>query len=122
MSEELEKLHRELFELKYQLSTKEQIDQTEAFEAAGWPWALVKAINDPFDYALGLRDGTIIFFECATQLGKNTDWVLLTLSDTHSDSNAYRQSFNYKVGVGKARGIEVRVSDIVWASDAPYGS
>src|SRR5688572_10314868 len=33
---------------------------------AGWPHALRKAVSDPFDYALQLRDGSVWFFEHAT--------------------------------------------------------
>lgn len=122
MSEDMETMRAELWALRGKLSEQEQAAQHRALEDAHWPPALIKAVDDPFDYAVGLKDGTTIFFEYAVPCGKDSEWVSLMLNDMHSGSNAYRQAFNYKVGVGRDRGLEVRISEIVWASDAPYGS
>jgi hypothetical protein len=83
---------------------------------------LIKAVDDPFDYAVKLKDGSLIFFEYAVPCGRDKEWALLVLNDMHQGSNAYLQSVNYRIGAGKDRGLEVRVSEIVWAADAPYGS
>lgn len=122
MSEELEKLREETWKLRAELSEKEHHARHQALVDACWPEALIKAVDDPFDYAVGLRDGTIIFFEYAVPEGKFNQWVRLVLNDLHSGSEAYTRSFNYRAGIGKHRGLEVRVHDIMWASDAPFGS
>ena len=72
----------------------------------GWPPALIKASEDPFFYALELRDGRKFDFESAVDLGWG--WVRID-------------------GVAKAercfeRGIDIRVSEILWVADAPDGS
>lgn len=84
-----------------------------------YPPALAKACYDPFDYAMGLTDGTVIFFEYAEPVSRL--WVTImgvrqgpraVLQDGTSDrSNAIFE-----------RGLDVRVSQIAWVADAPYGS
>ena len=84
------------------------------------PPALVKALDDQFDYALGLRNGQVIRFSIARLSGK---WVHIVgeEGDTHeggarggiemSDSD-----FHFP------RGLDIRLSDIMWVADAPLGS
>lgn len=118
-----EALEREVFDLRSKISEAEYESAMRALYAAGWPPALAKATYDPFDYAVGLKDGTVIFFEHATSCGGNHEWVLLKFQDMHDRTAAYQRSFNKTHGVGgNDRGLEVRVSEIVWAADAPYGS
>lgn len=95
-------------------------------EAAGWPHSLIKATVDPFDYMAALRDGTIIYFEHAVP-SDNRVWVNLTIKQMFrvrgplfGASNAYVEH-HPDTGVYD-RGVDVRVSDIVWCCDAPYGS
>ena len=122
MEDNIDKLRTELWELRGKLSEQEQSAQHRALEEAHWPHALIKAVDDPFDYAIGLKDGSIIFFEYATPMGKDKEWVFLRLSDIHSGGGLYARSFNRTANIGWDRGLEVRVSEIVWAADAPFGS
>ncbi len=72
------------------------------------PPSLVKATHDPFDYALALRDGTEILFSEALIMGQ---FVRLTL--LHAE-----RLFDHIM----ERGVDVRISDIMWCADAPDGS
>jgi hypothetical protein len=123
VDEEIEKLKTEIFELRMKVSEQDQDAQYKALRDAGWPPALIKAVDDPFDYALRLKDGSLIFFEYAVPCGKNNEWVSLHFQDMHYGSKVWGMSFNHNFNIGgKDRGLEVRVSEIVWAADAPYGS
>lgn len=76
------------------------------------PPSLRKAIHDPFDYALGLSNKTVIRFNEVMIEG---DWahVLLTGHRTFaSDDIPYECP----------RGVDVKLSEIVWCADAPEGS
>lgn len=80
-----------------------------------WPPALVKAIGDPFDYALRLTTGEVWRFREATYL--SPDWVRIEEfddSNTADDQALPVMPFH--------RGVDVRVSEIVWVADAPHGS
>lgn len=87
-----------------------------------YPPSLVKAAGDYFDYALQLSNGTVLTFRRATLHG-----VYATL---HNDEGAA-----YPTTAGKTwtedkfplaypcpRGVDVRISEIVWCADAPEGS
>ncbi|MCL5742485.1 MAG: hypothetical protein M1541_00965 [Acidobacteria bacterium] len=74
------------------------------------PYALAKAIGDSFQYALMLRDGTIIEFESATP--PSTGWIML--HGPKIVNRGYDACFD--------RGMEVRLEEIVWVADAPHGS
>ncbi len=76
--------------------------------------ALAKAIHDPFDYALKLRAGEVITFEFAEIIDR--DWVRLHLKKQDEQPNKNRLPFP------APRGMDVRLSDIVWVMDAPEGS
>lgn len=78
--------------------------------ARTYPPALIKASNDPFDYACRLRTGEIICFRSATIQG---NFVTLEINQ---DNQGGPLPFSFD------RGIEVQVSDIVWCADAPNGS
>ena len=94
--------------------------------ARGWPPFLAKASMDPFMYAIGLHSGLVVVCEGVRELpmpeGRYPaafEWVELygvtgTTVNVLSTVSAGRCSFD--------RGIQVRVSDIVWIADAPYGS
>lgn len=89
--------------------------------AFGIPEPLVKASIDPFDYAVGLRDGTVIRFE---HCSFDKDHVFVKLRGIRSHSIAvpvfgpdvFEHNFNFE------RGLDVRIVDILWAADAPHGS
>jgi hypothetical protein len=70
-----------------------------------WPLALIKATQDPYEYVLKLKDGDQISFTEAQYI--SDDFVKLVSAKFGS------QKFN--------RGLEIRVSEIVWVADAPNG-
>ncbi|GEM_PF-6476477 len=76
----------------------------------GWPDALIKACHDPFEYELQLRTGTVVRFVEARPI--NRDWVHIEVGDR--DQKCELSRFE--------RGIDVRLSDIVYVADAPDGS
>lgn len=84
--------------------------------------ALAKACMDaPFDYALRLKSGEVIDFSGATIVGP--DWIHLYVKP------ADEQRVNQIPGVPAKglihlaeRGMDVRISEIVWVMDAPMGS
>jgi hypothetical protein len=81
-----------------------------------YPPAILKAMGDPFIYAIGLRDGTVLFIECVTEI--HGDWITVRLSEETSEHvERMRRTFP-----PCPRGLNIRLSDIVWAADAPYGS
>lgn len=86
--------------------------------ARGWPPALAKATVDPFFYAVGLRGGAIIHFESAELIDDDhTEWVSL-----RGCPENLRLELDHGHDMTFERGLEVRVADILWAADAPYGS
>ena len=80
-----------------------------------YPSSLIKALFDPFDYALGLLDGTIIRF---TQASIRGDWVTLLGSESAGDHPLETPVYGFKF----YRGIQIRFDQIAWCSDAPGGS
>ena len=110
------------------------------------PGALWKAATDkPFEYAIGLRDGTVIEFEGAylldasgATLDVNTsfadeglevklaaemqgllgEWIALRGVKTVLRGNGLALPENFTFD----RGLDVRIADIMWATDAPHGS
>src|ERR1019366_8850551 len=70
------------------------------------PKSLVKASIDEFDYALNTRDCLYVRFTSACIAGQ---FALLTVTSA-SSSHTF------------PRGLEIRISDIVWCADAPDGS
>ena len=83
------------------------------------PWSLIKAAGDTFDYALRLRTGEIFRFSRAVIQGEFV-WIDLDHSGDVYDGPPQRQ----RLGVQNTfpRGIDIRISDIVWCADAPDGS
>lgn len=73
---------------------------------------LAKAMVDQFDYQVRLRTGDLIRFRSAVDLGN--DWIHL--------EEACRDDGSLNGGDDYHRGVDVRLSDIVYAVDAPYGS
>lgn len=77
--------------------------------------ALAKACCDNyFDYALKLRTGEVIRFVGAEVL--TPEWIRLEVA------SQYAQPEDNALPFKADRGVEVRVSDIVWVMDAPEGS
>jgi len=81
-----------------------------------FPPALAKALTDhPWEYALGLRDGRVIHFSGA-ELLQGGKWIHLPGPDDKYRCDLSGVDFTFE------RGIDVRISDIVWVADAPNGS
>lgn len=75
---------------------------------------LLRAVSDEFSFMVKLITGERILFEKAEYAGG--DWVhLCNARFSYDDDN------NTVIGVFP-RGIDVRISNIVWAKDAPFGS
>lgn len=72
---------------------------------------LTKSVFDEFSYALKLKTGESIWFSSATVLNK--EWIHIEGVDI-SKSNGLAHV--------AARGIDIRISEIVWVMDAPEGS
>jgi hypothetical protein len=89
-------------------AAQEQLDLV----AAGWPDALIKATLDDFTYVLKLRSGEIIPFTSADACVA-PGWVRLQIDKT---AELHQMPFPF------SRGLDVRVSDVVWVADAPSGS
>jgi hypothetical protein len=80
----------------------------------GLPGPLDRALSDkPFSYLVVLRNGLVIEFEGASQ---DTEPAWITLLKPKIVHPQIDSSFNF------ARGISVRISDIVAAADASHGS
>lgn len=74
-----------------------------------YPSSLLKAVGDEFDYALGLKDGTVFRFSMASLEGD-----FAHLMDIRPTTKPFGFTFD--------RGVEVRISEIAWCCDAPEGS
>lgn len=72
--------------------------------ALNWPPALIKALDDPFEYQLTLTNGETFTFEQAEYV--NSDFIRIRW---------------YNQGIKYPRGIEIRVSQIATIVDAPNG-
>ena len=79
-----------------------------------YPPALKKACVDSFHFVMKLRGiDHLLFFTDAEEV--NEDWVHVTL-DELSRVEAHKRGLNFE------RGVDVRVSEIQWVVDAPFGS
>lgn len=111
-----------MYKSKYRAMSDEYIAQEEArLGAAGWPPHLVKATYDPFVYALRLRTGEVIVFESAEPVCGD-QWAYLKEPVFTESVNGRRSDEKKSSAFNFERGVEVRVADIVWVSDAPWGS
>lgn len=82
--------------------------------------ALDKAQVDRWQFVAKLRTGEMVFFEHATRTGP--DWVHLELWETSAGWLDDRAGVREVVPFGDHRGIDVRISDIVWVVDSPFGT
>jgi hypothetical protein len=71
---------------------------------------------DPFQYAVGLRNGMVIYFDWVEDV--HGEWLILRLWEGEIEKGRK----NPPELPPCPRGLEVRLSDIVWATDAPGGS
>jgi len=92
--------------------------------------SLRKATEDSYTYAAGLTDGSVVVFHCAEIMG---DWVrlhsrlpggfVLTMLRGPIGEQAAGMAGSL-VFIGSPvfpRGLDVRLSDIVWCADNPSG-
>ena len=80
------------------------------------PPSLMKAFDDqPWEYAMGLRDGRVIYFQGA-ELVKGGKWVHLPGADDKYTLTMTGVDFSLD------RGVDIHISDIMWVTDAPNGS
>lgn len=106
----------------YEELAKCQTDEAIMWIAKGVPQALLKAQADPFEYALGLKDGTVIYFE-ECELGSIASfngWVTINKIRSHTVAAVDRDEGVTPICF--ARGMEVHLSAIAWVADAPFGS
>lgn len=89
-------------------------ESTRIIEVLAGSEALAKACEDPFDYAMRLRTGEVIAFSSAQML--NEEWVHIDLKPLNE------QPLENRIAYPADRGMDVRLSDIVWVMDAPEGS
>lgn len=83
-----------------------------------YPASLLKAHVDHFDYALGLRTGEVVLF---SDCDINGDWVHVVYHEPYYINDRDLSAFK-SLPFGSHRGIDLRINDIVWCCDAPYGS
>ena len=87
----------------------------ENIKSVGCP-SLRKSMHDQFDYALRLRTGEVIRFYSADFI--SDEWVHLTFDSCVPQVEDGVPQLPYPA----CRGVDVRISDIVWCMDAPEGS
>ena len=84
-----------------------------------YPKALLKALFDPFDYMIGLKNGDVFRFEYAEIKG---DWLFLTRAGSRIAENECDLIEPFRGGIPFPRGVWIRLDEIAWVADAPYGS
>lgn len=82
-------------------------DTQQNVEKTGYPPALLKATEDPFNYILKLKTGEVIVFQSA--IAVTNDWVILEKIDYEASTIGQSRLFS--------KGLNVRVSEIVWCAD-----
>jgi hypothetical protein len=89
-----------------------------ALHEGTYPPALVKAACDPFDYALRLVTGEVVYFGTCQLHG---DWVHVQ-GLCADDDRRHSPHGPGDLPIGGDRGVHIRVEHIVWCADAPNGS
>lgn len=78
--------------------------------------ALAKACMDSFDYALKLRSGEVVRFTDATCHANG--WITLQGVEQCDPALTVEQELPFPA----PRGVDVRLTDVIWVMDAPCGS
>lgn len=102
---------------------RESAQEHTKLEQMGWPWELIKAVNDPFQYAAGLRSGQVVVFHYAEPEDTFCNWVRLHFSGAGTGiapSITAAAQENGRNLIYFERGMCVRVSDITWVVDDAY--
>lgn len=97
--------------------TLDQLEEGRLVSVWGLAPALAKAVSDPFDYACGLRDGTVVHFHYASY-SEGSRWIIL---HPHPYGSPHPIPKTY-ISVGFERGLNVLLTEIAWVADAPFGS
>ena len=84
-----------------------------------YPMTLRKACGDEFWYAACIEGFGVISFQSADPI--DPDWVLLHEVAMERDIKTKEPSTGGSA-MNFDRGLEVRVSSIIWLADAPWGS
>jgi hypothetical protein len=107
------------------LPTPEPDDARSYRQVPGLPAALLKACATPFDYALGLSTGHVLYFESA-KLSEDGLWLHVKPHEGEHGlpyTDPGNQIWPMRgVPYPFVRGLDVRVSAIIWIADAPRGS
>lgn len=106
-----------------QLKTPDDLSEEQLVQLFKLPDALAKACVDPFIYAMGLKCGIILHFSEATYVA-GSDWIHITPQESlvaDAELNKTIQP-SRRLNMPLERGIDVRLSEIAWVADAPYGS
>jgi hypothetical protein len=99
---------------------RELIQYERDWSARGLPDSLIKASTDnPFDYAIGLKNGAVIYFEGVNlpPLSDFHGWIALTGVKAHTMKAVGPEGI-----CTFPRGMDVHLTQIAWAADAPFGS
>ena len=81
------------------------------------PAAYCKSLTDPFDYLVGLRDGTIVRAVSLQRVAPG--WVRLLGRPDEFGERPLEDGFR---GRRCPRGVDVREDFIAWVADSPDGS
>jgi hypothetical protein len=79
---------------------------------------MLKAATDPFDYAMRLTSGDLIYFQ---QLEIHGDWVTIGGGQINWEHSNYAPVVATENPPWE-RGLQIRIDAIAWIADAPYGS
>lgn len=91
----------------------------EELVAYGWPAALAKAAVDPFAYTAGIAGLGIVAFESAHFL--TPEWVRLAEATLITVTEPWGPvTTRATIASRWARGLEVRVSAIIWVADGGH--
>lgn len=103
---------------------EEIYDQDGLISKYGWPPALAKSAIDPYGVAIMLTTGTIIVYSgCIPSTDRKWARLMEPVVRLHDGSiPGEKAKFNMDLPMSFDRGIDVRVDQIVWAADAPWGS
>jgi hypothetical protein len=112
------------------VKNEQAVEAKSEFDAAvefyvrkGWPPSLAKAAVDPFNYACRVH-GVTYYFETCQDAGNG--WVTLIPSGAPDSGDVLHHNLTdnqpNRSGPPCPRGIDVRVADIEWCADAPFGS
>lgn len=84
---------------------------------ATWPAALIKAIGDNWGFRMKLRTGEVFKFGSAEPI--NDEWVHIPIKQDFV--REHMRHLSQVFGEVHERGIDIRVSDIVWIVDSESG-